>query len=304
MPPTMNTNEITNDEIRRALLGFENSNPDESLEMRIFSDDTIDGDTEEGTLAESLSAAEDDLIDDFLRGDLGPEENARFWEGFLCTPERHRKLIFATALKGYLGSIEASEESVDLGSEPEVKPWFTWPPKLTATPVWSYAQAALMLFAVAGAAWMFVANLRLEGRITQLASDRVALEEQIESLREVGEAVSTSIATAWLVPGLLRGPGEVERVIVPEGSDLIRFQLDLGIDDYASYRAALHDAEGDEIWTQSKIRASETGETVAVTMTLPSELVPDGDYYFRLSGVTTSGGHELVGRYHFRVLVE
>jgi len=299
----MNTNEITNGAIRNALLGAGNANPDEYLEARIFSEEITDGTPEDGTFAERLSASADDLIVDYLRDDLGVEEKEKFQEGYLRTPEGHRKLAFVTALTGYLDSALAPVMPVDVEPEPEVKPRITWLPKLTTTPVRSFAQAALVLFAVAGAAWMFVAKLDLEDRLGQMAAGRVMLEEQIASLREAQEVMSTSVATALLAPGLLRGPGEVERVIVPESSDLIRFQLDLGIDDYASYRAALHEASGDEIWTQTKLLASETSDTVTVTVTLPSELLPHGDYYFRLSGATTSGGLELVGRYHFRVLV-
>lgn len=300
----MNTNEITNVDIRRALLGFGNPNPDEDLEMRIFSEDITDGTREEGSFAERLSALADELIDDYLRGDLSQDERIEFQEGYLCTPDGRQKLLFATALNDYLDSTEAPTVPLDAEPDPEEEPRITWLPKITSPPISSLAQAAVVLLAVAGAGWLLVANLRLEGRISQLASDRAVLEEQIASLRETQRTVSDAVATAWLVPGLLRGPGEVERVMIPEGSDLIRFQLDLGIDDYESYRAALHDASGDEFWAQSKLRASKTGETVAVTVTLPSELLPHGDYYFRLSGITTTGDLELVGRYHFRVLTD
>jgi hypothetical protein len=304
MTPTMNTNEITNHDIRRALLGFGNPNPDEDLEMRIFSEEITDGTREDGTFAERLSALADELIDDYLRGDLSRDERVEFEEGFLRTPDGRQRLLFATSLNGYLDSASVPDVSPSPAPEPEVKPRLTWPPKITSAPVWSLAQAAVVLLAVAGAAWMVVANLRLDGRVDQLASNRAVLEEQIATLRVAQRAVSESVATARLVPGLLRGPGQVERVMIPEGSVLIRFQLDLGIDDYESYRATLHDASGDEFWTQSKLRASEIGDTVAVTVTLPSELLPHGDYYFRLSGVTATGNLELVGRYHFRVLVE
>jgi hypothetical protein len=302
----MNTDEITNDDIKRALLGIRNPEPDESLEMRIFSEDTTDGTSEEGTFSERLSASEDELVDDYVWGDLDPEDGRKFREKFLCTPERHRKLAFATVLNEFLDSTAVPEAPLDLGHYPETPHWLGWLPKAPAAQVWSYAQAALVLFAVAGSAWMFAAKLQLEGRIGQMVADRVTLEDQIASLREteLRGAMATSVATFWLAPGLLRGPGEVERVIIPESSDLVRVQLDLGIDDYESYRVALHDASGDEIWTQSKLRAMATGETVAVTVILPSELVPHGDYYFRLSGVTMSGDLELVARYHFRALGE
>lgn len=300
----MNTNEITNDDIRRALLGFGNPNPDEDLEMRMFSEDITDGTRDDGTFAERFSALADELIDDYLRDDLSHDEEVKFEDGYLRTPEGRQRLLFAASLNDYLDSAEEPDVLPAPEPEPEVKPRTLWLPKVSSSPVWTLAQAAVVLLAVAGAAWMLVANLRLEGRVAQLASDRAVLEEQIASLREARRTVSDAVATAWLVPGLLRGPGEVERIMIPEGSDLIRFQLDLGIDDYESYRAALHDASGDEFWTQSKLGSSEAAETVIVTVTLPSEILPHGDYYFRLSGVTMTGDLELVGRYHFRVLVE
>jgi len=156
-------------------------------------------------------------------------------------------------------------------------------------------------------------KLRLEGQVDQLTADLVRLEEQANRARledrllNIGDGgtpaiLSSAVATVWLSPGLLRGQGEVERLIIPADSSLVRAQLDIGIDDYASYRAALKDANGDELWTQSKLTAATAGDTVAVTLTLPSELMPRGDYSIRLSGVSSSGDLELVGRYYFRVL--
>ncbi len=300
----MNTDEITNDDIRRALLGVENKTPDEDLEVRIFSESTTDGMPDDGIFAERLSALADEMVDDYLRGDLSSDECARFEEGYLRSREGRERLVFSTALNRFLDLIATPHVRLDRDPEPVVKPRITWLSKLARTPVWTLAHAALVLFAVAGAAWMFVAKLDLESRIGQMAADRVMLEKEIASLSEARKVVPSSVATALLAPGLLRGPGELERVIVPEGSELIRFQLDLGIDDYESYRAALHDADGDEIWTQSKLRASESDDTVTLTLTLPSELLPHGDYYFRVSGVTRGGEPELVGRYHFRTLVQ
>ena len=94
----------------------------------------------------------------------------------------------------------------------------------------------------------------------------------------------------------------MERLIIPPESSLVQVQLDIGVDDYDSYRAALNDANGDEIWTQSQLSATAAAEKVAVNITLPAEVLPNGDYYIRLSGVSSSGDLELVGRYYFRVL--
>jgi hypothetical protein len=85
---------------------------------------------------------------------------------------------------------------------------------------------------------------------------------------------------------------------------LVRLRLDIGVDDYESYRAALHDAEGGELWTQSQMTAETSGERTVVVLTLPSQLLPRGDYHLRLSGLSTGGDFELVARYYFRAIVE
>jgi hypothetical protein len=111
--------------------------------------------------------------------------------------------------------------------------------------------------------------------------------------------------SSLLTPGLIRVVGaELERVAIPVSATLVRLQLDLAIDKYSSYRAALHLAAGDEIWTQSKLEAESTGQTRAVTLVLPSELFLPGDYYVRLSGVSAGGEIEPLDRYDFRVLRE
>ena len=72
------------------------------------------------------------------------------------------------------------------------------------------------------------------------------------------------------------------------------------MDDYTSYRAVLHDAEGEELLVQSKLEAQTSEATVIVPIDLPSSLMPHGDYQIQLTGRTRAGDLEVVGRYHFR----
>lgn len=64
--------------------------------------------TDDG-LFEELLIAEDELIDDYLRLNLSGSERERFEQHFLLTPERRRKLSFATGLNKY---VMAAAESV------------------------------------------------------------------------------------------------------------------------------------------------------------------------------------------------
>ncbi len=151
----------------------------------------------------------------------------------------------------------------------------------------------------------------LSDELRREQDQRASLERQLGSLRAqrersaFGAGSSEPTVTSYLLsPGLLRGAGDMERVILPSGSSLVRLQLDIEVDDYESYRAALHEAEGVELWTQSKMKAETTGERTVVVLTLPSQILPHGDYHLRLSGLATGGDFELLARYYFRAIVE
>lgn len=55
----------------------------------------------ENNFLEELLAEEDELIDDYVNGDLAEDDRTRFEQHFLCTPERQQKIKFAFALNRY-----------------------------------------------------------------------------------------------------------------------------------------------------------------------------------------------------------
>lgn len=286
------------------------------------------------SLENELGAAEDELIDSYLQGGLSPEDTERFQEHFLRSAARRQKVAFAERLHRHIDrhweatpDVRSIRDSRFQEALANAKRWFSELWEGSPAPAWSYALAGLLLIALLGGTWALTDKLRLEGQLDQLTADlarleeetassqqelaekqarMLELEEEIASLRERGAAatLSSAIATVWLSPGLLRDLGEVERLIIPSDAGLVRVHLDIGVDDYVSYRARLDDADGDEMWTQSKLTATSTGDKVAVSVTLPSELLPSGDYSIRLSGVSSSRDLELVGRYYFRVVEE
>jgi anti-sigma factor RsiW len=212
---------------------------------------------------ERLSLVEDDLIDDFVKSALDAEERARFEQHFLCTEERRGKLEFACAVRRY----------VDSRTETQSLPrrWFS---ARVAAPVWGLAAAAVLLLALPAAVnWRNAAS------------------------SSPGASVSVR-----LLPGLVRdSQGEVSRLRIPSGTQLVRVQLDAAPERYETYRAALIDANGNELWSQSKLNAMPQNGGI-VTLTLPSELLPVGDYYVRLYGFSPGGRPTPVGRYDLRVI--
>jgi hypothetical protein len=110
-----------------------------------------------------------------------------------------------------------------------------------------------------------------------------------------------------LTPGLSRDPeepgGGPKRVRIPPGAAWLRLQLEIRrAGNYPSYRAALQTAEGDEIWSQSLLRAKTTGSGRTVALNLPAGLFTRGDYLLTLTGVTADQASEEVGDYYFSVV--
>ena len=252
----MNANTTDDDVLRGYLLGSLAQESREGVEKRLFSDDRI--------FWEHLCLVEEELIDDYVRGELDGEESERFERHFLCTDERRAKLEFARALKAHV-------EQHELATQRRTWDWLRGP---VAAPAWAVAMAAMLLLALPAAVWRFAA----------------ARSPQTE-------------VSAWLSPGLVRDVGgEVKRLPIPPACQLVRLQLDPGVAAPDSYRATLHEVTGEELWSQSGLRAGPIDGRAAITLTLPCELLPTGDYYVRLRGVSPGEDPVLLDRYDFRVL--
>jgi hypothetical protein len=248
--------ETSNDEILRSyLLGRLAPESREGVEKQLFSDDRI--------FWEHLCLVEEELIDQYARGELDGEDSASFERDFLCTDERRAKLELARALKAFAeGRQESRRRAWD---------WLRGP---VAAPAWALAVAATLLVALPAVVWQFAAARGPQGDVS-----------------------------AWLSPGLVRDVGgELSRVTIPAGCQLVRLRLDTGSTGHATYRATLHEVDGDTLWSQDKLRAAPVDGRPAVTLTLPCELLPAEDFYVRLEGLSPGADPEPLDRYDFRVL--
>jgi hypothetical protein len=274
---------------------------------------------------EMLGAIEDELIEEYLDETSLPEERRRLEQRLLSSPQGMSRLRFARALK-----TRASARRIRPPAPvPRARGWFARPGEWQGA--WLGLAAALAI-SLLGNAWLAsryrrqaqnaadssapvpsgpvvssapplaqtgaerehaAARLEAEQRERAKAEARLALLEQ--KLR----SPAPRIATFALAAGLLRGEGSLPRVTVPADAVLVGLRLELSGDDYPRYRAALLDANGDEIWTASKLKAE--GKPGSVILLLPIALLPRGDYQVKLSGVSQGGEPEAVGTYAFRV---
>ena len=308
--------------IKQYLLGELTEEGQQQIEERLLRD---------GDYFEHLQLCEDELVDEYVRGGLPPDEQRRFDNHFLSTPERHEKLRFARALRRYVSAaVEAEPATTARSARSQL---------LSASlrgrlPVMAYSLAAALLLVLGGT--VIFRNWQLQNQLAQIRSQQSAglrserelqrqLQEQragtMELVKELQHEkdqramlernVSPSIPSNQdrlapiislvLTPGLLRGEETTKKALVPSGATLIRLELHLPANDYRSWRATLHNAEGAELSRQSLLKARSAGGGGIVVMDLPAEAIPGGDYYVKLSGTAGSGEFEDIGKYYFRV---
>jgi len=295
--------------LRKYLLGEMSAEQQEELELWLMSDEEA---------YDLLVAAEDDLVDDSLAGKLTREESSRFNSHFLAAPERRRKLQFGRSFDRFVSSRQTARKPSSF--------WVALGALLDSRPAVRYAVPALVLLIALGGVWsvskIVTLQKQLNSATSQLAEagrQRDELRQQLDESRSLGErmrgqvqaleetitAVKSSRAPETLlafnlIPGISRSSTQIPNLAIPANARLVQFSLTLLDDNYPSYRAALIDANGQELWTRDRLTATATREGKAVVLTVPAELLSNGDYSFRLSGVSDSQTPESIGSFYFR----
>ena len=214
---------------------------------------------------ERIAIAEDELVSDYVQNALNHEERQDFEKHFLCTDERRSKVEFAKALHAH-----AARSAVAVQRESR----WAWLGRPVLSPAWALAAAALLLVVVQ------------VSRIQPLRTD--------DSLGVVAVSVPAGRTRA--------AGGELARVRMNANSRFVELQLDPESSRFAEYRASVYQVDDDSLLAEMKLIPVSSGGNSAVTLTLPAALLPAGDYYVRLQGVSPGAPPEPLQRYDFRVL--
>jgi hypothetical protein len=306
--------------LRSYLLGDLNSDEQQRIEQNLLT---------ESAAFDELGCAETDLIDDYLEGTLSDREKERFENHFRVAPERRQQVRFAQALKRYIAEHKNKEKSRSSREESQPVRWYP------GNPVLKWALAACLLFLVVGGslAALHIARLHkaldqatsgnpqqqfleLQKRNGELAS---ALQrEQARSSRLQQSApnsknevqartsplpgqIQSSVLAVALAPGLLRDMGGVQKIQIPEGTNLIQFDLKMEPLDYPRYQVTLQRVGEDKFWTQISPKSQSLKEGTFFRLILPAHLLKPGDFVLKLSGSLDAGNPEDVGNYYFRI---
>jgi hypothetical protein len=315
--------------IARYLLGELSEEQQVEIEERAFADKDY--------LA-SITAVENDLIDEYVRNELSGADRQRFEKQFLASAERRKRVEFARALAGVMSEVPVPQKfTVD-----ETKSW-SWLDAIYAfinglTPAAKMAFVSAVPLLLIGVGYLSIETLRMRRELTELRaqnqsqqnSQQQALEverhrnqelnallnqekqqreqtdESLRELSEAGDAVNPAprpvIASLTLLPGLSRGGDNKPNLVLPDDARLVRLQIGIDPEEpYKNFNVELLTLAGRQVWSREKLNARNRRGARSVGLTLPATALKSGDYELRLRGVTESGAAEDVGFYYFNV---
>lgn len=250
------------EEIRRYLLGGAPPEIQRAVEERLLVEESF---------LEELSFAEEELIDDYVGGELSADERASFEHHFLSTDERQRKLRFARALTRY-----KSEKAVTKSAEPS-PPRPSLAERLRALwrgqPAWLRAAAAFAVVLALACAWWF-------------SFPRAHSPKTLASL-------SLSVSA-----GSNRAEGvQASKVKLPLKEDALKISLRLpeGSDAASRHRVELWDAKGEF----KELEVTERDDK-SVSVIIPAGQLTRGQYALKLYATRPGGSEQRVsGSYFF-----
>jgi hypothetical protein len=313
---------------KRFLLGDVSESERAQIEDRFIADDNF---------YDQLLIAEDDLIDDYVRGDLSAAERALFERTLSASQTRDERVKFAQSLLNS-ASGGASDVASGVAARP-VSRWLSlsrsWPVRRQAAGLILAAASLVLMF---GGLWFLIdgrrarhapqraqtsqptqtsrptpdAEARLQatpGAAAQQQSPTPEARQQPvpevensnrEPARERPKRTKPVIAAFTLSPGLVRGASGANSLALRAGTKEVRLRLTLDDTTYKNYRALLSTPEGRKVWSRDV--AGKRSSKSALTLTVPANLLKSGDYVLELSGANDGDGWESVADYSFRVV--
>lgn len=279
--------------IRSYLLGGLDEEVQEQVEERLLCD---------GVFAERVSAAQDNLIDDYVFDVLPEGERESFEKNFHLTDERRKKVLFAQAMEIYLDERHRPQPSPTDDAQPP-PPWWKHPLLfLLSHKVWSavcLAFVLLLLFMVPRS----VDWLKSPEQVTSLRAQRANVERQVAEVNKRPADPRTQALASLelpLQPTILREGSGMKRVTLTGDIKLLNLKLALPQARQGNYRALVLTAEDEELFAVEGLTPEVDAGVATVLLKIPSEFIHTGDYQVQLRRDTA--GDDNVVRYYFRVI--
>jgi cell division protein FtsB len=302
--------------MRRYLLGLLPEPEQVALEERFF---------EDGEILREMRAVEQDLVDAYVRGQLGPDEKSVFESHYLSVHRRAERVAFAGDL---LRLADAEPElTLQTGSTESREPfWRKWL-SLFQTPQFAMSAAGAMIaILVVSGLLLFRERARwrqelaksqaeqaaqkeklnaLEQEIAKGRADAAQLAAELEQLRQQQLGPPEPAAPATIFSFLLlptsRGAAEQQTLRLAPNAARVRLQMKIRAGGYKSYRVRIDPIDGGNAWESASVTARSAGISTTLSVLVPARNLPRGDYNLELSGIDANGAAESIENYSFRV---
>ena len=251
--------------------------PEEEVER--FEDECFAGDN----WPEQLTLAEEDLIDEYLRGGLTPERRRHFEENYLTTDARVERVRMAAALLRHVDSYATSANAATVQTANAAA---------SATPKDNRRESWF------GALWG--GRALVPRAALSFALLLIIVGGAFVIYRRMAPSNRTIVLVALPSTNAERGAGaEPTKVVLPADAGALKVSLALpeGATPSARYRVELDDGEGK---TESLEAEGHDARTVSVV--IPAARLARGTYALRLFAVTAEGVEQRVkGSYLFSI---
>src|ERR1044072_1658680 len=255
---------------RRYLLGDLDEPMMDQVEVRFLRDRKY---------ADRLSAAEDNLIDDYVFECLSEAERKSFNTNFLVNDERHNKIMIARAMKVYVGERSGPE---------------TVPERFTLSQLWHnsirflqthtlpVALAVLLIGLLGVFVPRMVRSLIPNGSISPLNAQRTDIERRIRELNQSNND-TRPLVQIILQPVVLRDGNEIRKLVITREATLVNINLQLPPGNrYRKYRAIFQTVEGTALFAIDDLKAGQGEGEGLVAFIVPTDILPQGDYEIEL----------------------
>ena len=267
---------------------------------------------------EQMVAAENELVDGYVRNQLTAQERRQFEQHYLAHPDRRERVRFAQTL---LAKIDQQSESAaePIAASRKVAGKTSWRQKLSDffqpgnwQLNWAASVALLLLAVTAGVLYLRtrpnpnsqnVATRETPAPPTPSPSASALVQPSVLPSPVAAEKPGSIFATLALTVGGLRGEGngQASRLALSPNVNFVRLQLRLRRLDYPSYRVSLSPIGGAEVWRKQGLKSTLSATGESITVTVPASKLSAGDYLLTIRGVIKEGDIEEVGKSSFRV---
>jgi hypothetical protein len=276
------TADIESVRARRYLLGNTNDEETAVIEQEYFeNDDAVD----------RIAAAEDDLIEDYLAGQLTPADRDRFERGYLSVPAHRIRVetirrLMTTAARG------SAQGGGGLAPKRTIRyiPWL--------------ALAASLLIVASAAFWMLSPFGRphapsAANRAAPATPSGIAPREQTPGTTPNAPRVFA----VTISPVAVRSAAESASIVVPAATDVVALRLESEGDgrQFVARRVSIRTVTGTEVWQGPVVPDGDRTPGVVGRVNVPAASLPADDYMVTLYGADRRGVEREWTQYFLRL---